>query len=93
VEWSPLLIQLGRMIVLHRENEQLLERQRLLRSQIATAMEYWRREDAHRGLAWARLSQLRAQHRAVLAHLRANRELAYELLGRSRIQRDDRAAS
>ena len=92
-ELSPLLRNLGRMIVLHRENEELLERQRRLRSRIAETMEYWRREDANRGLAWARLAQLRAQHRVVLAQLRANRELAHELLERTGTRRDDRAAS
>jgi hypothetical protein len=90
---SPLLVNLGRMIFLHRDNERLLDQQRRLRAQIAEAMAYRAREDANRGLAWARLAQLRAQHRAVLAHLRANREMAQDLIDRTAPRRDDRAAS
>lgn len=70
------------LVRVYRENESLLGEQRVLRNQIAEALAYWRKTGSNQSLAWARLSQLRGKHQAVLARLRCNRIVALELLNR-----------
>lgn len=76
------LTDLGRMAQLVNSNERLFGELRRVRGRLEQALDYWREPAANRGLAGARLRQLRDQHASILDELRSNRAEALELLAR-----------